>query len=166
MSSFLIGLIILLAGILGIIVTLTFTVIAIIKRSSKNWRRAGFSLLSSGTIVIILILVHEVILFPPNPKVEQLVLTAYREAPIGGIWLGVYNDQTWQLGYSSVEITSEGTYQLVGDTLTLTAIEGTTVIGESERTSFIIEPRYLVEVKNSGIRSLEIQLNKLEKNGL
>lgn len=166
MSSFLFGLIILSAGILGIVVTLTFTLIAIFKRTPKNWRRSGISLLSSGIIVIILILIHEVILFPPNPKTEQLVLMAYREAPIGGIWLGVYNDQTWQLGYSSVEITSTGTYQIIGDTLTLIANKGTIIIGESERTSFVIEPKYLVEVKNSGIKSLEIQLNKLEKEGL
>jgi hypothetical protein len=116
--------------------------------------------------VITLILIQETILYPPNPKIDQLILSAYREAPIGGIWLGVYEDRTWQLGYSSVEITSEGTYQLAGDTLTLIANEGTTVIGESERTSFLIETKYLVEVENSGIRSLEIQRNKLEMNGL
>ncbi|MEP1032970.1 hypothetical protein [Ekhidna sp.] len=166
MSSFLFGLIILLTGILGLLVTLTFTIIAIFKRNSKSWKRSGYSLLASSAIIITLILIHEVILFPPNPKTEQLLISAYREAPLGGIWLGVYDDQTWQLGYSSVEITSEGTYQLSGDTLTLIASEGTSVIGDSERTSFIIKPKNLVELKNSGIRSLEIHLNKLEKNGL
>jgi hypothetical protein len=160
------GLIILLVGTVGLIVTLTFAVIAIFKKNSKNWKRSGISLATTTVAVIALILIQETILYPPNPKIDQLILSAYREAPIGGIWLGVYEDRTWQLGYSSVEITSEGTYQLAGDTLTLIANEGTTVIGESERTSFLIETKYLVEVENFGIRSLEIQLNKLEMNGL
>lgn len=162
MSSFIFGLIILLTGIIGIIVTLTFAVIAIFKRNSKSWKRTGYSLLLSGAMVVSLILVHEEILFPPNPKIEKLVLSAYREAPLGGIWLGVYNDQTWELGYSSVDITSRGTYKLSNDTLTLIATEGTTVIGESELTSFLIKPKHLLEVENTGIKSLEIQLNNLE----
>ncbi len=159
---FLFGLLILLVAFVGLITTLTFVVIAIFKKNSKNWKRSGISLATTTLAVIVLILVQETILYPPNPKTEQLLLSAYREAPIGGIWLGVYNDQTWQLGYSSVEITSEGTYEVAGDTITLIAYDGTTVIGEAERTSFLIEPKYLVEVENSGIRSLEIQLNKLK----
>jgi len=166
MSSFLFGLIILFAGIIGIVVTLMFTLIAIFKRNSKKWRRAGISLVTSTVVIISLILVYETILYPPNPKIEQLVLFAYREAPLGGVWLGIYEDQTWQIGYSSVEITSEGSYLLNGDTLTLIASPGTTIIGESKRISFIIDPKYLVEVKNSGIRFLEIKMNKLENDGL
>ncbi|MCV9386991.1 hypothetical protein [Reichenbachiella ulvae] len=159
------GLIILLVGSVGFLVTLTFVIMAIFK-NSKYWKLSGISLATTTLAVIALILIQETILYPPNPKIDKLVLSAYREAPIGGIWLGVYNDRTWQLGYSSVEITSEGKYELAGDTLTLFANDGTTVIGDSKRTSFLIEPKYLVEVENSGIRSLEIQLNKLETNGL
>lgn len=162
MSSFFFGLILLFAAILGIIATLIFTLIAISRRTSKSWAWSGYSFFMSSSIVIMLILIHELILFPPNPKTDQLVLTAYREAPIGGVWLGLYDDQIWQLGYSSVEITSAGKYQITGDTLTLYADEGTTIIGEVERTSFIIKSKSLVEIKNSGIRFLEIELNKVE----
>lgn len=142
--------------------TLTFAVAAIVKKNLKNWKRSGISFLATVASVFILIFIQETIIYPPNPKSDQLILSAYREAPLGGIWLGVYNDQTWQLGNSSVEITSEGTYQLTGDTLTLTANEGTTIMGEFQRTSFIIKPKHLIEIKNSGIWSLEIQLNTLE----
>jgi len=166
MDSFLSGLLILSVSILGIVVTLIFILVAIFKQSSRSWKRAGYSLLAFGTIVTGLFLYHKLILFPPNPKVDQLVFSAYREAPIGGIWLGLFDDKTWELGYSSVEITSSGTFDISGDTLKLIATEGTTVIKEFKQTSFIMKPDYLLELKNTGIRSLIIQMNEIEKNGL
>jgi energy-coupling factor transporter transmembrane protein EcfT len=161
MTSFLFGLIILLAGVLGIVTTLVFTVFAILKRNSKNWKRSGYSLLISGTVVIALILVHEVILFPPNPKIEQLVLSAHREAPIGAYWLGLYNDSTWEFGHSSSEIEFFGTYEILEDTLNLTTTKGTTFYNGDTTNQFLIQSYDLWEVENSGIKGLKIGLNKL-----
>lgn len=160
------GIFTLFVGMIGLLVTLTFVTIAIFKKSPNSWKRSGISLAATILTTITLITIQETILFPPNPKIEKLILSAYREAPIGGIWLGVYDDQTWQLGYSSIEITAEGTYKINEDTLTLVADQGTTIIGDSERTSFLIKQKSLIEVENSGIRSLEIQINKLTKIGM
>ena len=149
----------------GSFTTLIFVFIAVFKSNSKNWRRSGISFASTIIVVLALILIQETILYPPNPKLDQLVLSASREAAIGEIWLGVYDDQTWQLGYTPSDIRSEGTYQLSGDTLTLFANEGTTVMNDAERTSFIIQDKSMLEIKNSGIRYLKIWQNKIKRDG-
>ena len=160
------GFIILLTGTIGVLVTLFFAIVALIKRNSANWKSSGISLATTIVVIVSMIFVQETILYPPNPKIGQLVLSAYREAPIGGIWLGIYDDNTWQLGYSSKEITSEGTYRIFGDTLQLVANNGTTVIGDFNQTAFIIKAKSLIELNNSGIRSLEILQNKLDGQNL
>ncbi|WP_157963281.1 hypothetical protein [Algoriphagus litoralis] len=90
-------------------------------------------------------------------------MSAYREAPIGGIWLAIYTDQTWEIGNSSREITANGTYEIKSDTLILTAAQGTSIIGEIDQTSFIIQSESLIEINNSGILSLEIILNNMKE---
>jgi len=42
------------------------------------------------------------------------------EAAIGGIWLGLYVDYTWELGNSSREVDETGIFVVKGDTLILT----------------------------------------------
>ncbi len=101
---------------------------------------------------------------PTNSKLDQLVLTAHREAPIGAYWLGVYDDLTWELGNSSREIEVSGTYEISGDTLHLKTLGGTAFYNGATRNSFIIVGDDLMEVENTGIRGLEIKMNKL--NGL
>lgn len=163
MTSFLFGLIIFLAGILGIFVSLAFIIIAIIKRKSKHWKKSIYSLLISGAVVILLILVHEVILFPTNPKLDELVLTAYREAPIGGYWLGLYNDSTWEFGNSSREIEFDGTFEIIGDTLFLSTSPGSTFYNGKSSNQFLIQSEDLVEIENTGIKGLKIGLNIISK---
>ena len=64
------------------------------------------------------------------------------------------------------KITANGTYELHSDTLTLFATEGTTVVGQTTKTSFVVESDRLIEVENSGIKALEIKKNKINGNGL
>ncbi|CAD5279938.1 MULTISPECIES: hypothetical protein [unclassified Imperialibacter] len=160
------GLVVLATGIVGLLISLTFASIAVFKKGAKNWRRSGIAFLTTLAVTLCLILVQELVIYPPNPKLERLILSAYREAPIGGIWLGIYDDNTWQLGYSSKEITSEGTYRFSGDTLLLVADNGAKVIGDFDQTAFIIKANQLVELNNSGIRSLEILQNRLNEKKL
>ncbi len=163
---FITGLMKFLIGLVGVIGTLILLVLSTFKRTKKGKiRLAGITFFSTaGLIVIITIIEFQV--YPINSKTDQLLLTAYREAPFGGIWLAIYDDRTWELGYSSREITASGRYQLQADTLILTAANGTTIIGQTEQTSFVIEPRRLIEVGNSGIRWLEIMINEMNENGL
>ncbi|WP_339754579.1 hypothetical protein [Algoriphagus aquimarinus] len=110
--------------------------------------------------VILLIIIVDLFLFPINQKSDQLILSAYREAPLGGIWLALYDDQTWEIGYSSREITSSGNYFIRHDTLTLNAQSGKTILQDISKTSFIIDSKNLREIENSGIRALEIVFKK------
>lgn len=152
-----------LVAILGTIVTLVFAVVAIFKRNRKSLKRTGFSLLSTLSIVITLILIHEVILFPPNPKADELILTAYREAQIGGIWLGLYKDSTWEMGNSNRELDQNGIYEIHGDTLILIKPKGETFNNGLNVNQFLIEEGDLIEVKNTGIAALAIEMNKLKR---
>jgi hypothetical protein len=163
---FITGLIKFIIGLVGVIGTLIFLLLSAFKRTKQGKSRlAGITFFSTAVLIVIISII-EFQVYPTNSKTDQLLLTAYREAPLGGIWLAIYDDRTWELGYSSREITASGTYQLKSDTLILTAANGTTIIGQTERTSFVIESNRLMEVKNSGIRSLEIMVNKMNENGL
>ncbi|MEH0153140.1 hypothetical protein V6R21_03280 [Limibacter armeniacum] len=89
-------------------------------------------------------------------------MSAYREAPFGGYWLGLYTDLTWELGNTSREISAKGIYAVNNDTLELTTVKGSYFNGDTINT-FIFEGKHLIEVKNTGIKGLEIELNKLRK---
>lgn len=147
-------------GVLGGLVSVIFLLISLFKRKKRGKLKiAAISFLGSILLILIVTLV-ELFLFPTNKKTDQLILVAYREAPIGGIWLGLYDDETWELGYSSREITSSGNYIIQHDTLTINAQSGKTILKDITETSFIIGSKNLLEIENSGIRSLEILMNK------
>ena len=127
-------------------------------------RIAGITFFTTAAIVILITIV-EFFVFPINPRTEELVLTAYREAPIGGIWLALYNDNTWEMGYSSREITSNGTYKIENDTLTIYATSGEEIITNLRQTSFTFHSNKLVEIKNSGIKNARNKNKQNERNG-
>ncbi len=160
---FLTGLIKLLIGLAGLTSTFILLFLSAFKRTrSGKLRLAGIVFFSTvGLILIITVIEFQV--YPKNPKADQLIMSAYREAPIGGIWLAIYTDQTWEIGNSSREITANGTYEIKSDTLILTAAQGTSIIGEIDQTSFIIQSESLIEINNSGILSLEIILNNMKE---
>jgi len=158
------GLLKVLIGLIGVIGTIIFATLAIFKRTRKGkLQYAGLSLLTTF-ILILLITGFEFLMYPTNSKLDQLVLTAHREAPIGAYWLGVYNDSTWELGNSSREIEVSGTYTISGDTLHLKTLGGTAFYHGDTRNSFVIIGDDLMAVENTGIRGLKIGMNKL--NGL
>ncbi len=153
-----------LIGLIGMVTSLIFLILSLFKKERKGKLKiAGTTFLSTIAIIVIITMI-EFYSYPINPKSDEEVLTAFRETPLGGIWLALYRDQSWELGHSSREITSNGTYHIVGDTITLIASKGMTVIDEVGNTSFIIEEKDLVEIENSGIRSLKITSNKLMDN--
>lgn len=157
---FISGLIKLFVGILGTSVCLIILIITIFSRHKKGKLKIATWTFSSTIGVILLIIIVDLFLFPINQKSDHLILSAYREAPLGGIWLALYDDQTWEIGYSSREITSSGNYLIRHDTLTLNAQSDKTILKDISKTSFIIDSKNLIEIENSGIRSLEIVYNK------
>tara|TARA_R110002072_G_scaffold216077_1_gene373419 strand:- start:381408 stop:381890 length:483 start_codon:yes stop_codon:yes gene_type:complete len=157
---FISGLIKLFVGILGTLVSLIFLIITIFSRHKKGKLKIAAWTFFSTIGVILLIIIVDLFLFPINQKSDQLILSAYREAPLGGIWLALYDDQTWEIGYSSREITSSGNYFIRHDTLTLNAQSGKTILQDISKTSFIIDSKNLREIENSGIRALEIVFKK------
>jgi hypothetical protein len=163
---FITGIVKFFVGLVGVIATLTFLLLSVFKRTRKGKLKLAIITFFSTVAVIVIITLVEFQLYPINQKTDKLLLTAYREAPLGGIWLALYNDSTWEIGFSSREITANGTYELKSDTLTLSATEGTTVVGQTIKTSFVVESDRLIEVENSGIKALEIKINKINENGL
>lgn len=163
---FITGIVKFFVGLVGVIASLTFLLLSVFKRTRKGKLKLAIISLFSTVAIIGIITLVEFQLYPTNKKTDKLLLTAYREAPIGGIWLALYNDSTWEIGFSSREITANGTYELHSDTLTLFAKEGTTVVGQTTKTSFVVELNRLIEVENSGIKALEIKINKINENGL
>lgn len=149
-------------GLIGVVAVIILLILSAFKRTRKNklWY-AGISFLSTF-ILILAVTGLEFLMFPTNEKQDQLVLTGFREAPLGAYWLGVYNDSTWELGNSSREIEVRGTYTFSGDTLYLKTLGGTAFYNGSTRNSFVISGDDLVEVDNSGIKGLKIGLNKLK----
>ena len=155
-------LIILFILVIGLTLTVFLLIRALIKNKKERWKQARISGLTTVVVVIILFTVQELVLYPTNPKLDKLVFVAHREAPIGAYWLGLYDDSTWDFGVSSREVEFSGTYQLNGDTIELTTFDELTFYkGETEK-KFIIDQEDIWEVENSGIRGLEIKLNKLK----
>lgn len=157
---FISGLIKLFVGVLGSLASLFFLITGIFSRHKKDRLKMALWTFTSTVGVILLIVIVDLFLFPINKKSDQLILSAYREASLGGIWLALYDDQTWEMGYSSREITSTGNYTIKHDTLTLHAQSGKTILKDISNTSFIIDSKNLTEIENSGIRSLEIVYKK------
>ena len=153
---FISGLIKLFVGILGSLASLFFLISSIFSRHKKGKLKIAAWTFTSTVGVILLIVIVDLFLFPINKKSDQLILSAYREAPLGGIWLALYDDQTWEMGYSSREITSSGNFTIRHDTLTLNAQSGQTILKDISKTSFIIDSKNLTEIENSGINYLEI----------
>jgi len=151
-------------GLIGVVGTIVFLVLSVFKRTrTGKLRYAGLTFLTTF-ILILAITGLEFLMYPTNGKQDQLVLTGFREAPLGAYWLGVYDDSTWELGNSSREIEVRGTYTISGDTLHLKTLGGTAFYNGDTRNSFVISGDDLIEVENSGIKGLKIGLNKL--NGL
>lgn len=119
------------------------------------------------TTFLIIAIIKAALWYKSNQLNDGLILQASREAPIGGIWLGLYNDHHFNFGYFGlwdIDIEATGTYQIKGDTLLLKANRETeNVIFKNLR--FLILKGALMELPkdSSGIGYLEIWKNPLYK---
>lgn len=134
--------------IVGTILTIYFFIIGL--RDGKGFKNALLCLLAAFLLVIFLTFFE----FTDTKTEKEKVLIAKREAPITGIELILYHDKTFDLG-NLRKITNTGNYLIKNDTLVLT-------IGDTTYTSFKIKSKELLELKNTGINWLGIELNKLE----
>jgi len=92
---------------------------------------------------------------------KEVILVASREASSGGIILRLFNDNTFELG-TLRKAKTEGIYKLTGDTLFLSATDNSKLNKKFSPNVFIVKDNRLVEVNNTGISFLEIQVNKVQ----
>jgi hypothetical protein len=81
-----------------------------------------------------------------DPPKAGLCLAASREAALGSIWLGLYQDGTFAYGQLERDINTRGTYRFRGDTLLLTAAPGATISCEQSRQQFVLREHRLVQL--------------------
>lgn len=164
MMLFTTGLLKFFIGLIGVIGTIVLLFLSAFKRTRTGKLQYAVITFLTTLTLILLITGLEFLMYPTNSKLDQLVLTAHREAPLGAYWLGVYNDSTWELGNSSSEIEVRGRYTISGDTLYLKTVGGRAFYSGDTRKAFVIQGDDLIEVENTGINGLKIGTNKL--NGL
>nr|WKN38291.1 hypothetical protein K4G66_06195 [Tunicatimonas sp. TK19036] len=133
------GLIKFLIGFIGLTTTIIYLISFAFKRNSRSLKKAGIVFGSTVTVIIVITLM-ELSLYPVNQKKDQLVLTAFREAPIGAYWLGLY---------------------IKGDTILLKATSEKGFYNGDTLNYFLIKGQDLVEMENTEIRGLKITMNKL-----
>jgi len=87
---------------------------------------------------------------------NNVILGASREAPVGGIWLVLFDHEEFELSYSPRKVDYQGTYRLQGDSIMLKKV------GENSfRIILIKQGNTLAEMTNTGIYQLEITHNLL-----
>ncbi|TPE42443.1 hypothetical protein [Pontibacter mangrovi] len=143
-----------------LLLTVVFLVGYLIKRRKARLRNAAISF-ATAVLSLGLLLVVEELFFSYNFRNKEEVLVASREAPIGGILLKLYEDNTFEIG-GFREVKSSGTYELKSDTLFIIATDSPKQSGYITQTSFIIRKGYLEEVEDTGIGFLEVHVNKLK----
>lgn len=153
-------------GFIGILLTIIYGIIALANKNKREKFKTAAMIFFSTAGLLIVISVIEFLVYSLDNKTNDIILEAYREAPIGGIWLALYENKTWELGNSSREISSTGNYQISGDTITLISEQGNKETTDFQTTSFVIDQQRLIETTNSGIHVLEIRTNKINENGL
>jgi uncharacterized SAM-binding protein YcdF (DUF218 family) len=143
-----------------LLLTVVFLVGYLIKRRKARLRNAAISF-ATAVLSFGLLLVVEELFFSYNFKNKEEVLVASREAPIGGILLKLYADNTFEIG-GFREVKSSGTYELKADTIFINATDNSKQNGYVTQTTFIIRKGYLEEVEDTGIGFLEVHVNKLK----
>ena len=146
--------------IVGIVLTIKYLFGYLRSRKTNNLKKAAISFTFSTALFFVLI-IFVANQYPDALPEKEVVLTAAREAPLGGISLRLYADSTFDMG-NFRKITSEGVYKVIADTLIISTTDNSSFSKDRSTTSFLIKDKILVEVKNSGINFLEIDENKIK----
>jgi hypothetical protein len=141
--------------VIGLVAAFVFLVIGLIKRGQDF--RMAWSILFLTALTLGLITLTEFVFHDSSEKYSDkpTLLVAMREASLGGIHLRVYSDSTYELG-DGIKVARRGKIALNGDTLFL-------LKSDSISKSFLIQSEVLHEIKNTGIKFLEIESNTLLK---
>src|SRR5688572_24886895 len=86
---------------------------------------------------------------------REVLLTAFREAPLGGVLLTLYSDSTFELSNLMTYETS-GKFAITEDTLFISTNGSYKLLKNFTETTFLITEKNLVEINNTGIGRLEI----------
>lgn len=138
-----------LIALFGVTTSIALLVIGLVKGDKSRFKHAFYFL--TATFISQLVLTGLEFLYYSNKtgKEKQILISAAREAPIGGIWLKLYDDESYSLTNDPRSEGSKGTYTIKNDTLTL-------FISDTIRTSFIIKEKSLTEIESTGIGGLSI----------
>ncbi|WP_207427969.1 hypothetical protein [Pedobacter sp. SYSU D00535] len=85
----------LLIGLIGLLGTVWF-LISGLRGNKTGYKKAGFSLILLFLLTTIISVIEQR-LYSNRPKSQKLLLSASREAPIGGILLKLYADTSYTL---------------------------------------------------------------------
>lgn len=141
-------------ALVGLMLTFGYLIVGLIKRNKTNFKIAGVAFLTTvGTIVVVTAI--EFLFHDKNKDYldKETVLVAMREASLGGIHLKVYVDSTFDLGNEG-KVTMRGNIKVHRDTLFL-------LQGDSTARSFVLDKTFLKEIKDTGIRFLQIESNEI-----
>ena len=139
-----------------LILVLIYLIIGLVRRNKNQIKRAGIIYLI--TIGGLLLVIVGQSFLPDKTKAyssKQTVLVATRKASLGAVQLKVYADSTYDLG-SDLKVTWRGRIKVHNDTLIL-------LQNDKIAASFVVEPKMLKEVRNTGISFLQIERNSLIK---
>ncbi|MEM9671633.1 MAG: hypothetical protein ACFB15_28450 [Cyclobacteriaceae bacterium] len=152
-------------GLVGLLLTFIYLIVAVVNKHKRGKLKTAAVVFFSTAGLLIAISIIEFFVYSSNEEPRGVVIKAYREAPIGGVWLALYEDSTWELRNSSREIRAKGEYQITGDTVTMIAEEGYGIANDVAEISFLIKKKRLIETSKSGINILEIRINNIDKQG-
>ena len=145
---------------IGILLILRHVALGLFHNNNLHLKKGGRILL----IVIGFLLITSGIEFLLTKfRNRGLVMYAWREAPIGGIWLRLYNDDKFKLGHLPESVAIAGSYKIKGDTLFLEGNKPIELLNSASKTSFIITKNRLLEINSTKIGALDISKNELRK---
>ncbi|WP_187262662.1 hypothetical protein [Pontibacter beigongshangensis] len=144
----------------GFVLTFIFLVVFLRKKKLARLLHATLTILAT-TFLFYILNWEELTQRDFNRAKKKVVLTASREKLIGGVFLALYEDGTYELGNLRRVVTA-GVFCVKADSLFLITTDTTHLPGASSKTSFIINKEELVEIQNTGIERLEVHENRLK----
>lgn len=130
-----------------ILSTIWFLILGL-RGNKTGYKKTGLSVILTFVVVNMFTIIEHRI----HSKKPTLLLSASREAPIGGIWLKLYGDTSYTLTYDPRSEGIKGIYKIKEDTLTI-------FNADTIKASFIIREKLLEELGTTGIGGLTILKN-------
>ncbi|WP_205503080.1 hypothetical protein [Rufibacter psychrotolerans] len=150
-----------LVAVIGLILIMRHLILGVVQHNNLQIKKSGKLLLVIlGFFTLAIALEFALKQF----RNRGLIMYAWREAPTGGIWLKLYDNQEFHLGYLPTDKEAEGRFKFHGDTLFLEEYKPNGLLKGGDRTSLIIMNGMLVEIDRKSLGTLEITMNQVKKD--